>query len=74
MTKQEAWWEKYYTEANVKENLLPTALKVLQGKRGYRKSDYKSPGFCDLCYPHVTEGPGPGYSEDGQMFYSRAKI
>ena len=74
MSEQLTPWQKCYTEANIKENLLPKALKVLQGKRGYRKSDYKSPGFCDLCYPHVIEGPAHIFQDDGQMFYVGAKM
>ena len=74
MSEQLTPWQKCYTEANIKENLLPTALKVLQGKRGYRKSDYKSPGFCQLCYPHVIEGPAHIFQDDGQMIYVGAKM
>ena len=41
-------------EAEDKE-IWARTYKALESKRGYCKSNYKSPGFCDLCYPHPTE-------------------
>merc|ERR1712121_272783 len=46
--------KSHHREAEDKE-IWATTYKALRSRRGYCKSNYKSPGFCDLCYPHPTE-------------------